>query len=705
MNSDNTRRFRVGLIGAGHICPFHIQALQRLESVQIEGIFDCDQQRAEQIAASFELPRVFESADELFRQVDTVHVLTPPDAHADLAIDAMKHGCDVFVEKPLAASIDDFDRIIEAANKYDCTVGVDHSLLLDPFTQQARRLIADGKIGEVQSVECLRSQDRPPYEGGPMPDVFRDGGNPFRDLGIHSLYQIEAYLGAIRDVKWMFERLGNDSLLHFDEWQAMIQCDRGSAHLRISWNSRPLQDLILIHGTEGTIKLDRFGMAVTLKRQGRLPEHPRRAANALKDGVHTAVQVPVNMAKIVTGRIRRYHGLQAMVENFYQSLQQGVPPLAGPADAKRVGYWLEQVATDADEQKRLAQVSCDTSLAATTLVTGATGFIGGHLLNRLLRDGRRVRIFCRRPPSANIANHPQVEVMIGDLGDPEAVDRAVAGTEVVYHIAGVIHGAADEFKRGSVAGTTNIVNSTLKHGVKQLIYISSLSVLHSLHADKRPIDEDWPLEPQPEKRGLYTQTKLAAEQVVTRAVVRNNLPAVIVRPGEVIGQGAPLLSSGVGQRKGNWLIVFGDGKLEVPLINVEDLVDALITAEGRSITDGSIIHLVDPNTSTQNQLADAYCEMTGQSLKRIYIPRLAIYSLALAVQAMLTLLRRSSPVSVYRFRSALARRRYTIEKSRLLLGWHARGGIADGLQATVRGVAPITVIGTEAETAPKALSV
>ena len=548
--TSNTKRCRVGIIGAGHICPFHIQALKRIESVQIEGIFDCDAKRAEEVAANYELPRVFESADELFRHVDTVHVLTPPDTHADLAIDAMKHGCDVFVEKPLAASVGDFDRIIEAAERYDCTVGVDHSLLLDPFTQQARRLIADGKIGEVQSVECLRSQDRPPYEGGSMPDVFQDGGNPFRDLGIHSLYQIETFLGPIRDVQWMFDRLGKDSLLHFDEWQAMIQCERGSAHLRISWNSRPLQDLILIHGTEGTIKLDRFGMAVTLKRQGRLPEHPRRAANALKEGVHTTFQVPVNMAKIVTGRIRRYHGLQAMVENFYESLQKGVPPLAGLEDAKRVGYWLEKVATDADKKKKMAQLSYESPLTAPTLVTGATGFIGGHLLNRLLRDGRRVRVLCRRPPSSEIANHPQVEVVIGDLGDPDAVARAVAGTEIVYHVGGVVHGAADEFVRGSVAGTENIVNSSLRYGVKQLIYVSSLSVLHSMHSDKRAIDEDWPLEPQPEKRGLYTQTKLAAERVVTRAVVEDNLPAVILRPGEVIGLGAPLLSSGVGQKKG-----------------------------------------------------------------------------------------------------------------------------------------------------------
>ena len=171
---------------------------------------------------------------------------------------------------------------------------------------------------------------------------------------------------------------------------------------------------------------------------------------------------------------------------------------------------------------------------------------------------------------------------MGDLGDPEAVERAVAGVSTVFHVGGVVHGAAHEFWRGSVEGTRNIVESSLKHHVRQLVYVSSLSVLNALHPSSQPIDESWPLEEHAERRGLYTQTKLAAEQLVERAVHDQGLPAVILRPAEVIGAGAPLLSSGVGQRRGSWLVIFGNGQLNVPLIHVEDLVDAMILCRAAS---------------------------------------------------------------------------------------------------------------------------
>ena len=180
-----------------------------------------------------------------------------------------------------------------------------------------------GKIGQVQSVECHRSQDVPPYLSGPLPPYYRDGGHPFRDLGIHAFYQVEAFLGEILDVQWWMAHQGRDPNLPFDEWRAWLRCRQGSAQVYLSWNVRPLQDLLLIHGSLGVIRLDRFGMTVTTKRQRRLPEHPQRAWNALGDAAATAWQVPWGLARVVTHRLRRYHGLQAMVHDFYESLSQG----------------------------------------------------------------------------------------------------------------------------------------------------------------------------------------------------------------------------------------------------------------------------------------------------------------------------------------------------------------------------------------------
>jgi nucleoside-diphosphate-sugar epimerase len=391
----------------------------------------------------------------------------------------------------------------------------------------------------------------------------------------------------------------------------------------------------------------------------------------------------MNLARVATKRLRRYHGVQAMVADFYDALRNGRPPAAEPRTAARIAYWLEQVASDGDRRQQAAHSRGTQELTADTLVTGASGFIGGHLVRRLLADGRRLRLLCRRLPDGDLANHPQVEIVLGDLGHPETVDRAVAGVEVVYHVGATVHGTPAEFWRGSVAGTRNIVESCLKHEVKQLIYVSSLSVLQAIGQGGHAGDESAPLERFPERRGLYTQTKLAAEQLVVAAARERALPVAIVRPGEVIGEGAPRLSSGIGQHRGNRLIIFGDGKLNVPMVHVFDLIDAMQLCERLEVRDGSIFHLVDPHPATQNELAAQYGRLAGEQLRILHLPRLLVYVLGLTVQSACLLLRRSAPVSLYRLRSALAPRQFDASHAHQRLGWRPQRGVLQGLSEAI----------------------
>ncbi len=685
----NTSRFQVGLVGAGHICPFHLEALLRIPDVNIVGIFDRDKMRAEEAVRRCNAGQAFASLEELLAAANVLHVLTPPSSHATLTLQACAAGCDVFVEKPLAPTADECWQIQREAEGRGRTVGVDHSLLMDPFTLQAQRLVAEGAVGQVTAVECIRSQDYPEYAGGPYPEYAREGGYPFRDLGIHALYQIEAFLGPIERMQWLLDRRGTNPLIHVDEWRVNVQCERGTAHVHLSWNVHPLQDIIIVQGTSGILQIDRFGMNVTLRKTRGLPEHPQRAFNALAESGQHAVQVPCNLAHVVTHRIRRYHGLQTMIARFYDALRDGSPPDVDPATAARIAHWVEQVASDADARLQQGIKRFERELSADTLVTGATGFIGGHLLRRLLKEGRRIRILCRRPPTADLLDHPHIEVVLGDLGHPETVDRAISGVDVVYHVGATVHGTETEFWRGSVVGTRNVVESCLRFGIKQLIYVSSLSVLQATGHGGIPADESAPLEPHPDRRGLYTQTKLAAEQIVLQAVRERSLPAAIVRPGEVVGAGTPLLSAGVGRRRGSHVIIFGNGELTLPLIHVQDLVDAMLVCEQRAIQDGSIFHLIDPRPVTQNQLAEYYGRLTGEPLCIHHVPRALVFAIGLAVQTVCWPLRRQPPVSVYRLRSALTAREFNISHAQHRLGWRPVRGVLQGLQETVRGPAKL----------------
>lgn len=679
------KRFRVGLVGAGNISEFHLRALQRLADVEIVGITDLDATRAQAVAQRFGLPATFASLHAMAAAgVDVVHILTPPSSHAELTLRALEHGCHVLVEKPLATSAEDCDRIAAAARAAGKVVGVDHAMLFDPFVARALRLVHDGHIGDVVAVDYLRSQSYPPYRGGPLPPQYRDGGYPFRDMGVHALYLVEAFLGDIGDVAAQFTTRDGDPNLLYNEWRALVRCEKGTGHVHLSWNVKPFQNLLLVQGTRGILRADLFGMSLTVRRARRLPEFAQRALNACGEAAKTLVQVPINILRVATGQLRRYHGLQAFVEQFYKNLAADRPTLVSAEDARSIVYWTERVARQADRAKESQRQAFASRLKADVLVTGASGFIGKYLLRRLLAEHEKLRVFVRRP-SPELLHDPRVEIIVGDLGDPEAVERAAAGTRLVYHLGACCRGDVADVYRGTVAGTQNIVDSVLRHGAR-LVHISSLSVLHAAAMRRRDtVTETWPLDPYPGHRGLYTQTKLQAEQIVRQAVAERQLQAVILRPGQVVGAGGPVLPPSVGLFRKNRLILLGNGKAPLPLVSVHDVVDGILQAERHATFSGDVYHLVDDMIVTQNDWVREYQAATSRRLKVRRLPRWLLYPLALGVQVLARMLRRSPPLSIYRLRSSVMRGRFDCSAARKQLGWSARIGVQSGLRETFAG--------------------
>ena len=193
-------KLRAGLVGAGTICESHLRALKRVNDVDIVGIADIDEDRTGEMAKQFGVPQAFSSLSSLLQaKPNVIHVLTPPHAHSENVVEALRGGCHVFVEKPLATSTDDCDRIAVESQVANRQVCVGHSLLRDPFVVRALDIVRSGTVGNVVGVDHFRSQLYPPYAGGPLPYQYQEGGFPFRDLGVHSLYLLQAFLGPIND--------------------------------------------------------------------------------------------------------------------------------------------------------------------------------------------------------------------------------------------------------------------------------------------------------------------------------------------------------------------------------------------------------------------------------------------------------------------------------------------------------------------------
>jgi nucleoside-diphosphate-sugar epimerase len=534
----------------------------------------------------------------------------------------------------------------------------------------------------VTGVDFFRSSDYPAYAGGPqIPAPFRKGSYPFQDLGVHGLYLMESFLGDVQRADIRYYASGRDPNLFFDEWRCFVECDRGAGQMYISWNVRPMQNELVVHGTKGVMYVDCYLQTIALRKTYPAPKPIQRILGTWETSARLMAAVTGNAFKFVTKRLLPSPGIHLSVVKFYEALREGTAPPVSPEEGRRIVALLAEASERADRDKAEQLREEPPVRQPRVLVTGPNGFLGSALLRRLRESGEPIRLLLRRP-TKRFTGNSNIHVVYGDLGDPAAVDRAVAGVEVVYHVGAAMKGGPADFERGTIWGTRNVIESCIRHGVKRLVYVSSMSVLDQAgHKPGTPVDEKSSLEPHADKRGLYTQTKLAAEQMVLDAVKEKGLPAVLLRPGQIFGPGAekvaPAGTIGLG---GRWVIV-GSGNLPLPLVYVDDVVDALLAAEKKG-KPGEIFQLVDPCRVTQKEYAALAQRKLGNQLRVQHMSKPVLMMLATGVEVLEKLLKRPLPLSRYRVRSLRPLWPCDCSAAEAELEWYPRVGAKEGLRRT-----------------------
>lgn len=677
-------RLRIAIVGAGYVATHHLAALKRLDFVDVVGICDNNHAAAQALAARFGVARTAASlADLADARPQAVYVLTPPASHPAIALAALDMGCHVLVEKPMADSVADCEAMIAKAKASGLLLGVNHSDLFDPVLMQALQVARDGRIGEVLSVDIIRNSEYPPYAGGPLPGSVTQGSYPFRDLGVHGLYTIEAFLGPVEHLGIEYQASGTDPNLHFDEWQAQARTARGVGRLLLSWNARPMENRVFVRGTRGTLEVDRFLQTCRVHRVLPGPKFIGIVANAFFSAAKDVFRVPWNVVRFATGLLQPSPGIRHGARAFAESVRDGgAPPFSGE-DALRIARLLEPACAEPDRQRLALLESRYTELPpADVLVTGAAGFLGRRLVARLREQGRTVRVLVRRAVPA-YADDPGIQTVIGDLGDPRIIDHAVRGAPTVYHVGAAMRGGPRDFEAGTTWGTRNVVEACLAHAARKLVYVSSMSVYD--HAGRDPtakMTESSAFEPHPEWRGAYTRTKLDAEQCVRDAIDNRGLPAVIIRPGQIFGPGAEQVTpNGVIGLAGRWVAV-GSPSQTLPLVFVEDVVDALLLAETSVPALGGTFNIVDTTPVTQEAYLQHAQRKLGARLKRVRVPTWVFMGLGLGVELLGKVLKREVPLTRYRVRSLRPLANFDTRAAQERLGWTPRTGAGKGLDAT-----------------------
>lgn len=684
MSALQSSKLRVAVVGAGYVAVHHLAALKRLDFVELVGICDSNLAAATALAERFGVAMAASNLAELAAQrPQAVYILTPPASHAALAMQALDMGCRVLVEKPMADSIAECRAMIETARSKGLILGVNHSDLLDPVVMKALARVRAGHIGEVVSVDILRSSEYPAYAGGPLPGQVAQGSYPFRDLGVHGLYTLEAFLGKLSDVKVSCQSSGRDPNLQFDEWQAQVRGEQGIGRMLLSWNARPMESRLVVRGTRGVITADRFLQTLHVHRVLPGPKFIGIVINTVLSAAADCVRVPWNVLRFATGMLKPSPGIQKGAADFALAARDNSkPPFDGEA-ALRIIELLEPACAEPDRLRSEQIESRYQTLAPVdALVTGAAGFLGSKLVRALRARGHSVRVLLRKPNAA-FASDSGMQTVIGDLGDPRSVDHAVNGAAVVYHVGAAMKGSVRDFEAGTLWGTRNIIDACARHGSKRLVYVSSMSVFD--HAGRDPaqtMTESSAYEPHPDWRGAYTRTKLIAERAVLDAIRDSALPAVILRPGQIFGPGAEKVTpNAVISLAGRWVAV-GPGDMSLPLVFVRDVIDALLLAGENPQAIGKVFNIVDTTQVTQQEYLDRAKEKLGDELKVVRVPTGLFMCLGWGVELLGKLLKRDVPLTRYRVRSLRPLANFNVSAARDVLGWKPRVGVARGLDET-----------------------
>jgi nucleoside-diphosphate-sugar epimerase len=316
----------------------------------------------------------------------------------------------------------------------------------------------------------------------------------------------------------------------------------------------------------------------------------------------------------------------------------------------------------------------------TILVTGATGYIGGRLAERLARETKaRVRVLARTPAKAAWLAELGCEVAIGDVTDPASIQQAMQGCTLVYHAAAWVseRGQRAEVWAVNVTGTQTVLDAAIAARVARFVQISSCGVYGSLQ--RHGIDETTPMR----KTGdLYSDSKVDAEELVWQAHRDHGLPIVIARPSQVYGLGSPQFTLRPLRmiRKGQLVLIDGGRHLCKP-IYIDNLVDGLLLCGSVDDAIGHAFNFADPQPQPWRIFFGAYAEMLG--CKRLpSVPFAVAWVGAALIESVARLRGRPAPFNRRVVRTLHSNNSFDCTRAQQYLGWQPRVGLEEGMKRT-----------------------
>jgi nucleoside-diphosphate-sugar epimerase len=313
-------------------------------------------------------------------------------------------------------------------------------------------------------------------------------------------------------------------------------------------------------------------------------------------------------------------------------------------------------------------------------VTGATGFVGSHLVDKLIEKG--IEPYCLRRKTSNIKwlEGKPVKFVDGDLFSNEALEDVIKDMDYVFHVAGLVKAKNKEgFIKGNHLATKNLVEITRKvnPGIKKFVHISSLAVCGPTPTDK-PLTEDY----EPKPMTTYAVTKLAAEEEVMK--YKDEMNVTIIRPPAVYGpRDTEIFIYFQTFKKGlNSLIGFGEKYLT--LSYVKELVDGIILAAEKDVSNGQIYFIGSDKPYNWDEIGSTTSIILGNRSLKLRLPHFFVFSVGYMAEFFGKIANKAVTLNVEKVKDITAARWVcSNEKAKKELGYNPTISLEDGFRETV----------------------
>jgi 2-alkyl-3-oxoalkanoate reductase len=329
-------------------------------------------------------------------------------------------------------------------------------------------------------------------------------------------------------------------------------------------------------------------------------------------------------------------------------------------------------------------------VASCDLVTGATGMLGSHIAERLIAQGRRVRALVRPKNDTRFLESLGCELVLGDLTDSSACERAVRDVEVVYHAAAKVGdwGTWAEFQANCLDATENLGRAAARAGVGRFLHISSTSAYGHPDEGGPPIDESaplgqniwWPWDD-------YTVSKVESERILLRLAASCSLAVTVIRPSWLYGERDRTTTARLVERlRRRQVRVIGRGDNPMSAIYAGTVAEAAILAARDPGSAGEAYNITNQGKITQEEFLNCFAEACGAARVTRHVPYRLAFAASLSLEAYGRMTRRVRPPLISRYATWLMGRHleYSTRKAETRLGWKPGPSYRESIERTVR---------------------